>query len=250
MTIKKPLAGIIDLSINNILSIRRALEHIGFKTITINEQRNVEKFDLIVLPGVGSYYEAMKKLKNTKLILSIEQALNKNKNFLGICLGMQMAVIEYARNVAGIEDAGSSELGDYQNPVIGLMTEWQTDEGETKRDSKSDLGGTMRLGSYPCTLQKGTKAYDIYGSENITERHRHRYEFNNTYKQKLEESGLVFSGTSPDGTLCEIVEIPEHAWFVAGQFHPEFKSSPRKPHPLFVKAAKAQANNVKKFEAA
>ncbi len=186
-------------------------------------------------------------------IKAVQFARENNVPYFGICLGMQMAVIEYARNVAGIEDAGSSELGDYQNPVIGLMTEWQTDEGETKRDSKSDLGGTMRLGSYPCTLQKGTKAYDIYGSENITERHRHRYEFNNTYKQKLEESGLVFSGTSPDGTLCEIVEIPEHAWFVAGQFHPEFKSSPRKPHPLFasfVKAAKAQANNVKKFEAA
>lgn len=186
-------------------------------------------------------------------IKAVQYARENDVPYFGICLGMQMAVIEYARNVAGIEDAGSSELGDYQNPVIGLMTEWQTDEGETKRDSKSDLGGTMRLGSYPCMLQKGTKAYDIYGSENITERHRHRYEFNNTYKQKLEESGLVFSGTSPDGTLCEIVEIPEHAWFVAGQFHPEFKSSPRKPHPLFasfVKAAKAQASNVKKFEAA
>lgn len=186
-------------------------------------------------------------------IKAVQFARENKVPYFGICLGMQMAVIEYARNVAGIEGAGSSELGEYKNPVIGLMTEWKTDEGEMKRDANSDLGGTMRLGAYPCTLQEGTKAFEIYGENNISERHRHRYEFNNNYKQQLENAGLVFSGTSPDGLLCEIVEIPEHPWFIAGQFHPEFKSCPRKPHPLFasfVKAAKAQTINIKKFEAA
>ena len=189
-------------------------------------------------------------------IRTIQYARENNIPYFGICLGMQMAVVEFARNVAGIADAGSSELMQTTNPIIGLMTEWATKEGSSKRDEKSDLGGTMRLGSYPCKLQEGTKAFEIYGKSDITERHRHRYEFNNTYKTKLEKAGLVFSGTcpSPAGDLCEIIEIPTHPWFVAGQFHPEFKSQPRKPHPMFssfVKAAKEMSlQNVEKIVAA
>tara|TARA_R110000868_G_scaffold190862_1_gene434867 strand:- start:165581 stop:167260 length:1680 start_codon:yes stop_codon:yes gene_type:complete len=189
-------------------------------------------------------------------IRTIQYARENNIPYFGICLGMQMAVVEFARNVAGIADAGSSELMQTTNPIIGLMTEWATKEGSSKRDEKSDLGGTMRLGSYPCKLQEGTKAFEIYGKADITERHRHRYEFNNTYKTKLEKAGLVFSGTcpSPAGDLCEIIEIPTHPWFVAGQFHPEFKSQPRKPHPMFssfVKAAKEMSlQNVEKIVAA
>jgi CTP synthase len=184
-------------------------------------------------------------------IRAIQYARENNIPYLGICLGMQMAVVEFARHVAGLEKAASTEFGETEEPMIGLMTEWQTDDGATTRDVASNLGGTMRLGSYPCHLQDGTKAFEVYGQREITERHRHRYEFNNTYKQKLEKAGLVFSGTCPQGELCEIVEIPEHPWFVAGQFHPEFKSSPRQPHPLFasfIKAAKTEIAKLSKKE--
>lgn len=178
-------------------------------------------------------------------ITAIKYARENKIPYFGICLGMQMAVVEFARNVASIEDAGSTEFMKTENPIIGLMTEWATEEGSSKRTEKSDLGGTMRLGSYPCKLKEGTKAHEIYDASDINERHRHRYEFNNKYKEQLEKAGLVFSGIcpSPVGDLCEIIELTEHPWFVAGQFHPEFKSQPRKPHPLFasfVKAAKAQ----------
>ncbi|MFT7433836.1 MAG: CTP synthase [Alphaproteobacteria bacterium] len=188
-------------------------------------------------------------------IRAIQYARENNIPYFGICLGMQMAVVEYARNVAGIEDAGSSELMQTTNPIIGLMTEWATEEGSSKRDSASDLGGTMRLGSYPCALKAGTKAFEIYGEADINERHRHRYEFNNQYREQLEKAGLVFSGTcpSPVGDLCEIIEIPNHPWFVAGQFHPEFKSQPRKPHPMFksfVGAARKKLQDSASEEAA
>ncbi|MAF31248.1 MAG: CTP synthetase [Magnetococcales bacterium] len=186
-------------------------------------------------------------------IRAIQFARENKVPYFGICLGMQMAVVEFARNVAGLKDAASSEFGAVENPVIGLMTEWQTEEGSAKRSQKSDLGGTMRLGAYPCLLAQGTKAYDIYGQSQISERHRHRYEFNNGYKEKLEQAGLVFSGTCPEGNLCEVVEIPTHPWFVAAQFHPEFKSQPRRPHPLFasfVHAAKAHNQQNKTVDAA
>ena len=163
--------------------------------------------------------------------------------YFGICLGMQTAVIEFARNVAGLAQANSSEFNELTpDPVIYLMLEWYDERtGSTqRRDESSDKGATMRLGAYPCRLGKDTLAYKAYGEENISERHRHRYEFNNDYKAQLVEKGLVVSGTSPTGDLVEIVEIKDHPWFLGCQFHPEFKSRPMAPHPLFrdfIKAA-------------
>lgn len=156
--------------------------------------------------------------------------------FFGICLGMQVAVAEFARNVAGMEGAHSQEFDkNTPYPVIYLMVEWYDDKTGTvqRRDIASDKGGTMRLGAYPCRIEKGTLAYEAYSVLNISERHRHRYEFNNLFKNRLEEKGLVISGTSPDGDLVEMIEIKDHPWFLGCQFHPEFKSSPMEPHPLF-----------------
>ena len=156
--------------------------------------------------------------------------------FFGICLGMQVAVTEFARNVAGMKGAHSSEFDPTTPyPVIYLMVEWYDDKTGTmqRRDVTSDKGGTMRLGAYPCMLKKGTFAHDAYGVLDISERHRHRYEFNNIFKERLEEKGLVISGVSPDGELVEIIEIDDHPWFLGCQFHPEFKSRPMDPHPLF-----------------
>jgi CTP synthase len=156
--------------------------------------------------------------------------------YFGICLGMQTAVIEFARNVAGLKGANSSEFdATTPYPVIYLMTEWYNDQtGKVeKRDVDSDKGATMRLGAYPCRLEHDTNAYAAYQQENISERHRHRYEFNNEFKDRLEESGLVISGMSPSGDLVEITELKDHPWFLGCQFHPEFKSRPMKPHPLF-----------------
>lgn len=162
--------------------------------------------------------------------------------YFGICLGMQIAVIEFARNVAGLKGANSSEFdSNTPYPVIYLMTEWyndQTGKIET-RDVDSAKGATMRLGAYPCRLEKDSFAYAAYQQENISERHRHRYEFNNEYLQRLKESGLVFSGMSPSADLVEITELKDHPWFLGCQFHPEFKSRPMKPHPLFREFIKA-----------
>ncbi len=156
--------------------------------------------------------------------------------YFGICLGMHMAVAEFARNVAGLENANSTEMDEKTpHPVIYLMNEWfdyRTQKVE-HRDLDSDLGGTMRLGAYPCNLVSNTKAYAAYGKTEISERHRHRYEFNNEYRQPLADAGMVFSGLSPDGKLVEMMELPDHPWFVGCQFHPEFKSRPMEPHPLF-----------------
>ena len=158
-------------------------------------------------------------------ISAIRYARENNVPFLGICLGMQMAVVEFARHVCGMTDAHSSELNpNTTHPVIDLMPE---QVGVTAK------GGTMRLGSYPCHLKEGTLAAEIYGTLEINERHRHRYEFNNDYREELTEAGLVLSGLSPDGHLVEMIELPGHPWFVAGQFHPELKSRPNKAHPLF-----------------
>jgi len=169
-------------------------------------------------------------------INAITYARENKIPFFGICLGMQLAVVEYARNVLGLADAHSTELVDKtDNPVIYLIKEWfdyRTQKMQI-RDESSDLGGTLRLGAYPCVLSDDTFAKAAYGEKEISERHRHRYEFNNDYRAQLEEKGMVISGTSPDNNLVEIVEIAEHPWFLACQFHPEFKSKPMKPHPLF-----------------
>ncbi|NJM34805.1 MAG: CTP synthase [Rhodomicrobium sp.] len=167
--------------------------------------------------------------------------------YFGICFGMQMAVIETARHVAGINDASSTEFGETQSPVIGLMTEWLHGEAVERRQANGDLGGTMRLGSYPAHLEPGSLAAQIYGKSDIVERHRHRYEVNINYRPQLEAAGMRFSGLSPDGMLPEIVEIPSHPWFVGVQFHPELKSRPFDPHPLFasfIQAAVVQSRLV------
>jgi len=178
-------------------------------------------------------------------IEAIRYARENKVPFFGICLGMQLAVIEYARHVLGLENANSEEFDKLTpHPVIYLMKEWydfRTKKVE-KRDTNCDKGGTMRLGAYPCVVKKDTNAYTAYGAEAIEERHRHRFEFNKAYAQSFEEKGLRLSGLSPDESLVEIVELAEHPWFLGCQFHPEFKSNPMRPHPLFrdfIKAAKA-----------
>jgi CTP synthase len=160
-------------------------------------------------------------------------ARERNVPYFGICFGMQMAVIEAARNLAGIEGAGSTEFGPAKEPIVGLMTEWVRGNALEKRQQDGDLGGTMRLGAYDCQLLRGSKVHEIYGQDLISERHRHRYEVNVNYKGRLEQVGLRFSGMSPDGVLPEIVELVEHPWYVGVQFHPELKSRPFEPHPLF-----------------
>ncbi len=153
--------------------------------------------------------------------------------YFGICLGMQMAVIEAARNLAGIKGAGSTEFGECDDPIVGLLTEWERDGIVEKRSEDGDMGGTMRLGGYDAVLQPDSHIHKIYGAENINERHRHRYEVNLAYEGQLAKAGMVFSAKSPDGILPEIVEIPDHPWFIGVQFHPELKSKPFDPHPLF-----------------
>ena len=176
-------------------------------------------------------------------VCAAQYARENNLPYFGICLGMQVAVIEFARHVAGMDKANSSEFDEVTPyPVIYLMLEWYDDKTDTvqRRDASSDKGATMRLGAYPCHLEKNTAAHAAYGVDDISERHRHRYEFNNEFKDRLAESGLVISGRSPNGELVEIVEIKDHPWFLGCQFHPEFKSRPKNPHPLFrdfIKAA-------------
>ncbi len=167
-------------------------------------------------------------------IAAAQFARERQVPYFGICFGMQMAVIEVARNLAGIKDAGSSEFnGSYKQPVVGLLTEWMRGDAVERRSSEDNLGGTMRLGAYECSLGSGTQVREIYGCDGISERHRHRYEVNINYQDQLEAAGMVFSGLSPDNELPEIIEIPSHPWFIGVQFHPELKSRPFEQHPLF-----------------
>ncbi|MDE9973625.1 gamma-glutamyl-gamma-aminobutyrate hydrolase family protein, partial [Staphylococcus pseudintermedius] len=173
-------------------------------------------------------------------ISAIKYAREQQIPFFGICLGMQLATVEYARHVVGLEGAHSAELDpNTPYPVIDLLPEQKDIE---------DLGGTLRLGLYPCTIQEGTLAEKIYGKTEVEERHRHRYEFNNEYREQLEAAGMIFSGTSPDGRLVEMVELKEHPFFIACQFHPEFLSRPNRPQPIFksfIEAALLQQNKTK-----
>jgi len=180
-------------------------------------------------------------------IKAVEFARTRKIPYFGICLGMQMAVVEAARNLAGLEAASSSEFGDEGENIVGLMTEWVRGNERLERTKDTDLGGTMRLGAYPAVLAKGSLVAEEYGTLEIEERHRHRYEVNVDYKETLEASGLRFSGLSPDGILPEIVENPDHPWFIGVQYHPELKSRPFAPHPLFtgfVRAALKQSRLV------
>ena len=180
-------------------------------------------------------------------ILAAKFAREEKLPYFGICFGMQMAVIEMARSVVGWEDAGSTEFGPTMRPVVGLMTEWKRGGEVEIRDNDSDLGGTMRLGAYPASLKEGSRVAEAYGETLVHERHRHRYEINIGYREEIEAAGMVFSGLSPDGRLPEIVELPDHPWFIGVQFHPELKSRPMEPHPLFrsfIAAALDQARLV------
>ena len=233
-TFKVAIAGKYTGLSDAYISVVEALKHAGYahkakidiKWINSEECIDFEKaiealsdFDGLVVPG-GFGIRGIEGKLNV-----IRYARENNLPFLGLCLGMQCAVIEYARNVVVLKDANSMEFNENtQYPVIDLMTEQKNVEG---------YGGTMRLGQFECHIQKGTKAEQAYGTNVIFERHRHRYEVNNEYRTQIAEKGLVFSGLSPDGMLCEMVELPQNDWFVACQFHPEFKSRPEKPHPLF-----------------
>ena len=216
------------------------IQYIDSEDIETDGTDCLEDMDAILVPG--GFGERGVEGK----ILAIQYARENGVPYLGICLGMQLAVVEYARHVAGLKDAHSTELDkDTPHPVIGLITEWVTAEGELEqRDEDSDLGGTMRLGGQECMLADGSKSHDLYGKASVIERHRHRYEFNNAYLDTLQDAGLAVVGRSADGNLVEMVEIPEHPWFVACQFHPEFTSTPRDGHPLFsgfISAARARA---------
>lgn len=223
-------------------SLSEALTHAGIKTRNVVKIKYVDSeiieqegttplkgVDAILVPG--GFGERGVEGK----IATVRFARENKIPYLGICLGMQSAVIEFARNVAGLEGAHSTEfLPDSPHPVIGLITEWKDHAGQLEtRDEDSDLGGTMRLGAQKCRLQTDSLAFELYQKDVITERHRHRYEFNNNYIDALEKSGLRFSGKSMDGRLVEVVEVVDHPWFLACQFHPEFTSTPRNGHPLF-----------------
>ncbi|RXF73979.1 CTP synthase [Hansschlegelia zhihuaiae] len=181
----------------------------------------------ILVPGGFGQRGAEGKIKAATF------ARERKVPYFGICFGMQMAVIEAARNLAGVAEANSTEFGPTPEPIVGLMTEWVKGNELEKRFAQGDLGGTMRLGAYDATLKRGSKVAEIYGATAISERHRHRYEVNTAYRDRLEQRGLIFSGMSPDGLLPEIVEYADHPWFVGVQFHPELKSRPFEPHPLF-----------------
>ena len=201
----------------------------------------LEKVHGILVPGGFGERGSEGKIQAAKF------ARERKVPYFGICFGMQMAVVEAARNLAGVERASSTEFGPATEPVVGLMTEWIRGNELQKRTASGDLGGTMRLGAYRAVLAKDTRIADIYGATEISERHRHRYEVNIDYKERLEHCGLVFSGMSPDGVLPETVEYADHPWFIGVQYHPELKSRPFDPHPLFasfIEAALIQSRLV------
>lgn len=238
-------------------SVNEALKHAGLKNrLSVNikyiDSQDVETkgvdilkgLDGILVPGGFGYRGVEGK------ILTAKYARENNIPYLGICLGMQVALIEFARNVAGMTQANSSEFDrTCPQPVVGLITEWQNAEGNTEvRSDESDLGGTMRLGAQKCHLIEGSLARQLYGAETIEERHRHRYEVNNVLLPQIEKAGLKVTGLSADKKLVEIIEVPNHPWFVACQFHPEFTSTPRDGHPLFKGFVKAAKTNQKKSD--
>jgi len=223
-------------------SLNEALHHAGLQTLTevkvdYIDAEDIERdgtgvlkaADAILVPGGFGDRGVEGK------ITAVRYARENNIPFLGICLGMHVALVEYARNVCGLDNANSTEMDpSTPHPIVGLITEWQNADGSTEqRDASSDLGGTMRLGAQPCHLVEGSTVREIYGKETISERHRHRYEVNNNYLEQLCDAGVRVAGWSGDRSLVEMIELPAHPWFVACQFHPEFTSRPRGGHPLF-----------------
>ncbi|MEZ5863187.1 MAG: CTP synthase [Geminicoccaceae bacterium] len=206
--------------------------------VAVDQSDRLQGVNAILVPGGFGERGAEGK------IAAVTYARNRGLPFFGICFGMQLACVEAARNLAGMNGASSTEFGPCAEPIVGLMTEWQRAGDVERRQADDDLGGTMRLGAYPCVLAAGSLVRRIYGVDRIEERHRHRYEVNTAYKERLEAAGLWFSGMSPDGRLPEIVELPGHPWFVGVQFHPELRSQPMRPHPLFadfIRAARDQS---------
>jgi len=208
---------------------RVRIRYVDSERIEQNGISELEGADAILVPGGFGERGIEGKIQ------AVRYARENKVPYLGICLGMQVAVIEYARDVAGLDGAHSTEfVKDAEYPVIALITEWSREDGGVEQRSEdSDLGGSMRLGGQKCRLKPGSLARRMYGKDVIMERHRHRYEFNNTYREQLENSGLVLSGVSLDEQLVEIIELDDHPWFFGCQFHPEFTSSPRDGHPLF-----------------
>jgi CTP synthase len=218
------------------------IRYVDSETIIDEGTAQIEDVDGILVPGGFGHRGVEGKIRTVKF------ARENKIPYLGICLGMQVAVIEYARHVAGLEGANSTEFdAKSAYPVVGLITEWKDQSGAVEqRSDSSDLGGTMRLGSQECHLEPGSKAAEAYGKERVNERHRHRYEVNNNLLPKLTDAGLIVSGRSSDGALVEVVEVPDHPWFVACQFHPEFTSTPRDGHGLFEGFVKAALKNKAK----
>ena len=243
-TVKVAIVGKYVKLEDSYLSVAESLRHAGFENnvkveidyvdseeiTSQNAEKILKPYHTILVPG-GFGNRGIEGM-----IEAIKYARENNIPFLGICLGMQMAVVEFARNVLNLKDANSEEFApESKNQVIHIMDE---------QKNINNKGGTMRLGSYPCVLKNGSKAQKLYGKEEITERHRHRYEYNNKYKEAMETAGLICSGTSPDGKLVEMVELNTHPYFIAGQFHPEFKSRPNRPQPLFTGLIKAAKNKI------
>ena len=243
-TVKVAIVGKYVKLEDSYLSVAESLRHAGFENnvkveidyvdseeiTSQNAEKILKPYHAILVPG-GFGNRGIEGM-----IEAIKYARENNIPFLGICLGMQMAVVEFARNVLNLKDANSEEFApESKNQVIHIMDE---------QKNINNKGGTMRLGSYPCVLKNGSKAQKLYGKEEITERHRHRYEYNNKYKEAMETAGLICSGTSPDGKLMEMVELNTHPYFIAGQFHPEFKSRPNRPQPLFAGLIKAAKNKI------
>jgi CTP synthase len=208
---------------------------------TENTVQHLDEVHAILVPG------GFGERGSSGKIAAVRFARERKLPYFGICFGMQMAVIEAARNLVGLSGASTTEFGPTRDPVVGLMTEWLAGNQLVRRNATDDLGGTMRLGAYPAILRPGTRVAEIYGTTEISERHRHRYEVNIEYRQRLEAAGVIFSGMSPDGVLPEIIERADHPWFVGVQFHPELKSKPFEPHPLFtsfIQAAVQQSRLV------
>ncbi len=221
------------------------IEYIPCELVENNGSTLLAQYDAVLIPGGFGERGVEGKIDATKY------ARENKVPFLGICLGMQIALIEYARNVLNLESANSTEFdSETKYPVVGLITEWMDEDGSVQtRSARSDKGATMRLGGQPCKLKSGTLARKLYDAPEIIERHRHRYEVNNHFVSQFEKNGMVVSGRSKDGTLVEMIELPDHPWFLGCQFHPEFTSNPRDAHPLFlgfIKAASEFHKNRKK----
>ena len=219
------MIAIIDYGVGNLFSLQSSFAAIGQEAVVTADPNIIRSADRIILPGVGAFEDAARKLRDSGMAALVTEQAAAGKPVMGICLGMRCMVIEFARDVLGLADANSTEMEpNTAHKVIDLMEE---------QKNVTNMGGSMRLGAYDCTLKEGSKVLEAYGKEHIQERHRHRFEFNNEYKKQYEAAGMMCTGENPETNLVEVVEIPALKWFVGVQYHPEFKSRPNRPHPLF-----------------